>query len=149
MNAKRRNNAELLNHSRKVGQRICEELRTKQHNSIRNKILSAGCAGLWQGMKMAMDRPLGSIPNKMENGETLVIGEEAVAHEFASFFRRKVEDIVETCQIESTINNGQHVINEGNQNFFTEMLVETTMEKLKEKNSFGFYNVPQRILKES
>ena len=147
-NAKRRNNAELLNRSRRVGQRIREELRTKQRSSIRNKILNGGSAGLWQGMKMAMDRPRDAVPNKMENGETLVIGEEAVAHEFASFFKKKVEDIVETCQIESIINNGQRVVNEGNQNFFTEILVKTTMENLKEKNSFGFDNVPQRILRD-
>jgi len=91
-NEKQRYNAELLNCSRRVGQRIREELRTKQHNNICNKILNGGSAGLWQGMKMAMDTPQDSIPNKMENGETLVIGEEAVAHEFASFFRRKFED---------------------------------------------------------
>jgi len=90
-NAKQRNNAELLNCSRKMGQRIREELRTKQHNSISSKILNGGSAGLWQGMKMAMDRPQDSIPNKMENGETLVIGEEAVAHEFASFFKKKLK----------------------------------------------------------
>jgi hypothetical protein len=59
-------------------------------NNIRNKILNGGSAGLWQGMKMAMDRPQDSIPYKMANGETLVVGEEAVAHEFASYFRRKV-----------------------------------------------------------
>ncbi len=147
-NAKRRNNAELLNRRRKVGRRIREELWTKQHNSIRNKILYGGSAGLWQGMKMAMDRPQDSIPNKMENGETLVIGEEAVAHEFASFFKKKVEDIVETCQIENVNNNGQRVINKGNENFFTETLVKTTMENLKEKNSFGFDNVPQQILRD-
>ncbi len=58
---------------------------------------------------MAMDQPLDTIPRKMTDGETLVNGEEGVSYTFASFFRRKVEDIVETCKIEIVINNREHV----------------------------------------
>jgi len=55
---------------------------------------------------------------------------------------------VKTCKIESIINNGERVITHGNQNFFTKMLVNSTMDNLKEKNSFGFHNLPQQILKD-
>ncbi len=80
----------------------------KKHNYIWNKILKGGTTGLLQGIQMAMDRPPDSIPSKMMDGENLVNGEEAaVANTFVSFFRRKVEDLVETCKIESIINNGE------------------------------------------
>ena len=147
-NARRRNNPELFSRCKKLGRKIRGEIRKKECNKIRAKILDGGQSGLWQGLKMAMDSPHECIPKTMTDGRESFVGEDAVAQAFANFFQKKVEGIVESSEIDINIYNGERVIVDVNKNFFTKELVQSVMEDLKEKNSYGFDNIPQRILKE-
>ncbi len=64
------------------------------------------------------------------------------------FFEKKITQITSECKIEPDIYNGGRVVVAEEQNIFTIELVSRIMDQTKTKSSYGFDNIPMRILKE-
>ncbi len=148
-NAKRRGSAELYQRCKKIEKDIRIRLQKRETNHVRNIILKGGNQGLWKGVQVAQDRPHDRIPLKMEHHE----GIEATtrpeqAQLFAAVFREKITQITSECKIEPDIYNGGRVVEAEEQNIFTIELVSRIMDQTKTKSSYGFDNIPMRILKE-
>ena len=65
---------------------------------------------------------------------------------FASYFKNKVENITNECQIDDNVYNGTRLMNVGNENFMSEINLKRCLMGLKIKNCEGVDRIPLRIL---
>jgi hypothetical protein len=77
-----------------------------------------------------------------ETDEDLVQG-------FADFFRQKVEKITESTTIDGNVFNGSKKTETASENFFTEEKVSAVMKNLKDKSSYGYDNIPVKVLRDA
>ncbi len=70
-------------------------------------------------------------------------------HGFADFFRQKVEKITESTTIDGNVFNGSTKTETASENFFTEEKVSAVMKNLKDKSSYGYDNIPVKVLRDA
>ena len=132
-NAKKRNNVRLLHRCKKLDKKIrrlsCESLTAR----VRAKVECGGQQGLWQGVRLANDQKMSSIPDQMEVNGNLLTTSQQKADAFAVFFEEKIVNITSTVMIDPQINNGDKLITSTSKNFFSYENVRKEMEILKDK----------------
>ena len=127
-------NVEIRHHFQKI-----------KTDSIRRKILPGDSKSLWDAVKVAKDINVQQIPSAMyRNG--ILIEPQNLPDEFASFFKDKVQNVVNNLVIDDNVYNGTRKINAENEDFMTENDVLIVMENLKTKNCEGHDRLPLRIL---
>ncbi len=89
------------------------------------------------------------IPVKMQYNDQELETDEDLAQGFADFFRQKVETITESTTIEQDVFNGEEKVNVDSVDFFTEEKVFEVMKNLKDKSSYGFDNIPVKVLRDA
>jgi hypothetical protein len=132
-----------------MDQKIRKEEQKNNRKKVRNKILQGGNKGLWDGVKMAQNKPQNQIPEKMVYNNQELETDESLAQGFADFFKQKVENIIRGTAINPNVFNGTSKTNSVSENFFTEEKVLTVMKNLKEKSSYGSDNIPVRVLRDA
>ena len=147
-NARQRKSANLFMRCRRMDQKIRKEEQKDNKKKIRNKILQGGQKGLWDAVKQAQNKPQTQIPREMSCGNESFKQDEDLAQGFADFFNKKVEDIVKSTEVDPKVYNGTRKVNVSSENFFTEEKVLNAMENLKNKSSYGFDNIPVKILRD-
>ena len=75
--------------------------------------------------------------------------DEELAQGFADFFRQKVKTVTESTTIEPDVFNGEEKVNVDSVDFFTEEKVFEVMNNLKDKSSYGFDNIPVKVLRDA
>jgi hypothetical protein len=100
---------------------------------------------LWDVVKIAKDANVSKLPKVMYNNG-IAIQEVDLPHTFASFFRRKIKDIVDEVRIDDQVYNGGQKGKSPVRMFFDPVSVKEVMMLLKIKNSEGFDRIPQRII---
>jgi hypothetical protein len=148
-NARRRESTRLFKRCKKMDQKIRKEEQKNNRKKVRNKILQGGNKGLWDGVKMAQNKPQNQIPEKMVYNNQELETDESLAQVFADFFKQKVENIIRGTAINPNVFNGTSKTNSVSENFFTEEKVLTVMKNLKEKSSYGSDNIPVRVLRDA
>jgi exonuclease III len=148
-NARRRESTRLFERCKKMDQKIRKEEQKNNRKKVRNKILQGGNKGLWDGVKMAQNKPQNQIPEKMVYNNQELETDESLAQGFADFFKQKVENIIRGTAINPNVFNGTSKTNSVSENFFTEEKVLTVMKNLKEKSSYGSDNIPVRVLRDA
>jgi endonuclease/exonuclease/phosphatase family metal-dependent hydrolase len=148
-NARRKGSTRLFERCKKMDQKIRKEEQKSNRKKIRNKIHQGGHKGLWDGVKMAQNKPQNQIPKKMEYNNQELETDERLAQGFADFFKQKVENITKGTAINPNVFNGTAKTNADSENFFTEENVSNVMKNLKEKSSYGLDNIPVRVLRDA
>jgi uncharacterized protein YkuJ len=148
-NARRRESTKLFERCKKMDLKIRKGEQRSYKKKIRNKILQGGQKGLWDGVKMAQSKPQNQIPVKMQYNDQELETDEELAQGFADFFRQKVETITESTTIEPDVFNGEEKVNVDSVDFFTEEKVFEVMNNLKDKSSYGFDNIPVKVLRDA
>jgi hypothetical protein len=147
-NAKRRGSAELYERGRALERKIRGLIASSTTNKIRNQVLTGGNHGLWKGIRMAQDKPIERIPTEMTSGGVAITTRIEQAQVFATVFQDKIKNIVAECEVKEDVYNGQTRTEAGNENVFSQDLVEDIMTNLKTKNSYGYDNIPMRVLRD-
>jgi hypothetical protein len=147
-NAKKRNNARLLRRCKKLDKKIRRLSSESLSSRVRSKVERGGQQGLWQGVRLAHDQKMSSIPDKMEANGNLLTTPQQKADAFATFFKEKIVNITSTVTIDPQINNGDRLIASTSNNFFSYEKVKKELETLRDKPSYGFDNVPVKLLKD-
>ena len=147
-NAKRRGSAELYERGRALERKIRGLIASSTTNKIRNQVLTGGNHGLWKGIRMAQDKPIERIPTEMTSGGVAITTRIEQAQVFATVFQDKIKNIVAECEVKEDVYNGQIRTEAGNENVFSQDLVEDIMTNLKAKNSYGYDNIPMRVLRD-
>jgi len=94
---------------------------------------------------MAQDKPIKRIPTEMTLGEEAITTRVKQAQIFATVFQDKIKDIVSECEVKE---DGQTRTEAEDENVFSQDLMEEIMTNLKTKNSYGYDNIPMRVLKD-
>ena len=97
---------------------------------------------------MAQDKPIERIPTEMTSGGVTITTRVEQAQIFATVFQDKIKNIVAECEVKEDVYNGQTRTEAGNENVFSQDLVEDIMTNLKTKNSYGYDNIPMRVLRD-
>ena len=104
---------------------------------VRAKVEHGGLQGLWQGVRVAHDQKMSSIPDQMEaNGNLLTIPQQK-ADAFGTFFEEKIVNITSRVMIDPQINNGDRIITSTSKNFFSFENVRKELEMLRDKPSYA------------
>ena len=127
---------------------IRKEEKKNGKKQIRNTVLRGGQKGLWDAVKQAQNKPRTQTPKEMTWGNVNFNRDEDLAQGFAEFFNKKVEDIVSSTEINLAVFNGSNKVTANCENFFTAESVLKAMLDMKSKSSYGFDNIPVRILKD-
>jgi hypothetical protein len=147
-NAKRRGSQNLYERSKHVERKIKNQIIKSETDKIRSQVLVGGSQGLWKGVRMAQDRPIERIPTEMILEEQTVNSRTEQAQAFAKIFQDKIRDITNECAIEDEIYNGQRRVEAEDEDIFTLEHVRNILSEIKPKNSYGYDNIPMRILKD-
>jgi hypothetical protein len=148
INARRRNSAELLKKSQKLGKEIKRNKELARRAKIRQKVLSGGQAGLWKGLNLALDKVTGQIPNEIHWDNVTVTKSCDKAQVFADFFQAKTKSMVEQNSIQGDVDNGKRVVETEEANYVTLNNTMEVMKNLQLKNCYGCDRIPLRILKD-
>jgi hypothetical protein len=111
-------------------------------------VLEGGAQGLWQGYKLAEDRPRESLPSSMFCSTNEFSSDASKAQAFANFFTDKVKKITTETGVKPDIDNGPQMVQCESMNFFTTENVTKAMCGLKNKRCYGYDNIPVTILKD-
>ena len=147
-NARRRNNARLFERCSEMDRKIRKEEQKNGKKRIRNTVLRGGQKGLWDAVKQAQNKPRAQTPKEMTWGTVNFNKDEDLAQGFAEFFNKKVEDIISSTEIDLEVFNGSKKVTANCENIFTVEKVLKAMQDMKSKSSYGFDNIPARILKD-
>jgi hypothetical protein len=112
---------------------------------VRQSIVAGNTSSLWRAVKIANDVNISSLPGVMFRANE-EIKSDKLAETFASYFDKKVKDIVDSVSIDESVFNGNKRINAENNFFMNKNDVYECLKSLKCKNSEGFDRIPQRIL---
>ncbi len=88
----------------------------------------------------------------MERNTEMFLEEETIntrkkqAQVYAKVFQDKIKDIVTECKIQEEVYNGHLCAKAEEENVFLLGLDEEIMKNIKPKNSYGYDNIPMRIL---
>ena len=142
----KRNKSTLIKTNIKV---LDKEIRAHFNMSkIKNvrKEITPGCTqSLWRAVKIARDVHVSNLPNKMFVG-----GEEVpktkLSEEFATYFDKKIKNILSTVSIEENVYNGRQLLITEEKMFMDENSIRECLLSLKPKNSEGYDRIPQRVL---
>ena len=147
-NAKRRKSAHLFVRCRKLKDKIKRIEASVRKTRIRNAILKGGQQGLWQGYKIAEDKPRDTFPATLVHGNYAYQSDPEKAQAFADFFREKVTNITTQARKDPSVSNGPIQPQVADKNFFNIENVTEAMSLLKDKSCFGFDNIPVKVLKD-
>jgi len=147
-NAKRRQNIDLFVRCKLLSKRIREVKSNSKRKKIRRMILEGGAQGLWQGYKLAEDKPRESLPSSMFCSTNEFSSDASKAQAFANFFTDKVKKITTETGVKPDIDNGPQRVQCESMNFFTTENVTKAMCGLKNKRCYGYDNIPVTILKD-
>ena len=147
-NAKRRLSAHLYVRCRKLKDKIKRIEASVRRTKIRNAVLKGGQKGLWQGYKIAEDKPRETFPATLIHGDIEYQSDYEKAQVFADFFREKVTNITSNARRDPTVTDGPVQPQVADENFFTIENVTETMHLLKDKSCYGFDNIPVKVLKD-
>ncbi len=147
-NAKKRNNIRLLHRCKKLDKKIRRLTRESLSRRVRAKVEHGGQQGLWQGVRVAHSQKMNSIPDQMEENGNLLTTPQQKADAFATFFEDKISNITSSVMIDPQTNNGETLITTTPKNFFSYENVRRELEMLRDKPSYGFDNVPVKLLKD-
>ena len=147
-NAKRRQNIDLFVRCKLLSKRIREVKSNSKRKKIRRMILEGGAQGLWQGYKLAEDKPRESLPSSMFCSTNEFSSDASKAQAFANFFTDKVKKITTETGVNPDIDNGPQRVQCESMNFFTTENVTKAMCGLKNKRCYGYDNIPVTILKD-
>ena len=147
-NAKKRNNARLLHRCKKLDKKIRRLTRESLSARVRAKVEHGGQQGLWQGVRVAQNQKINSIPDQIEVNSHLLTTPQQKADAFATFFEEKIANITSSVLIDSQTNEGETVVTSTTKNFFSYENVRKELELLRDKPSYGFDNIPVKLLKD-
>jgi hypothetical protein len=148
-NARRRGCTRLFKRCKKMDLKIRKEEQKIRRKKIRNKLHHGGQKGFWAAVKMAQNKPENQIPEKMIYNNQHYETDEDLVQGFADFFRQKVEKITESTTIDGNVFNGSTKTETASENFFTEEKVSAVMKNLKDKSSYGYDNIPVKVLRDA
>jgi hypothetical protein len=148
INAKRRRSCALFERCRVLSKKIRKVEKDSRKKKIRDTILSGGPQGLWQGYRLAENKPRTSLPATLLNDNLEFTNDATKAQAFADFFRKKVETITSQTGIDPNVYNGHQQHRTPDENFFTLSNVFSTMSNLKDKRCYGFDNIPVKVLRD-
>ena len=114
-------------------------------NNVQRSIIPGNSKSLWQAVKISKDMNTNEIPKVMYK-DGILIKQENIPDAFANFFKDKVQNIVNTTEIDPDVYNGKRKLNTPNKNFMTKEEVFLAIKSLKTKNCEGYDRLPQRIL---
>jgi len=147
-NAKRRGSAELYERGRALERKIRGLITSSTTNKIRNQVLTGGNQGPWKGIRMTQDKPIERIPPEIILGEEAKTTRVRQAQMFAKVFQDKIKDVVKECEVKEDVYNGRARTEAEDECVFSPDLVKEIMANLKTKNSYGYDNIPMRVLKD-
>ena len=147
-NARRRKSANLFLRCKQMDRKIRSEEQKISNKRIRNTILKGGQKGLWDGVKLAQNKPYSQIPREMSCGEESFEKDEEIAQGFADYFINKVNNIANSAGVRESVFNGSKKVDVASENSFTEENVLRAMKNLKNKSSYGFDNIPVKVLRD-
>ena len=148
INARRRNSANLLKRSQKLGKEIKRIKEISRQAKIRQKILSGGQAGLWKGLHLALDKVVDQIPNEIQWGNKTITKSSEKAQAFADFFHAKTRNMIEENKVQDDVDNGEKVMDAEEANYVALDKTIEIMKNLQQKNSYGCDRIPLRILRD-
>jgi hypothetical protein len=148
INARRRNSADLLRRSQKLGKEIKRIKEMSRQEKIRQKILSGGQAGLWKGLHLALDKAVEQIPNEIRWDNKTIMKSSEKAQAFADFFCAKTKSLVEENSVQDDVENGEKVVDAEETNYVTLGRTVEIMKNLQQKNCYGCDRIPLRILRD-
>ena len=126
-----------------------KKIRSFFHSSklknVRRSIIPGNSGSLWKAVKIANDVNHDQLPEIMSINN-LEVKKSDRSDVFASFFDKKIRDIIDTVSVNEGVYNGTRKVNSENKFFMSREDVLECMLSLKCKNSEGFDRIPQRIL---
>jgi len=147
-NAQRRNSESLLTKCKLMDKKIRLMENRDRKSKVRAKMKPGDQRSLWEAVKLAQSKEDSSLPLVMNLAEKSAKTNSGKANLFAEHFQNKVQTIVEEVQISNRVYNGARKITEPADSFVNQDLVTKIMSNLKEKSSYGFDNIPMRVLKD-
>ena len=147
-NAKRRNSSRLIIKCRKMDKRIrfLDEKHRKQ--KIRSNIKAGDQKSLWDAVRMSQDKAGTAIPRIINHDGKTAENDQSKSDLFAEYFSAKVEKISSECAVADDVYNGEQKETSENVPFFVLENVIRIMKKLKDKKSYGFDNIPVKVLRD-
>ena len=100
---------------------------------------------LWDAVKIAKDLNIEPIPTNIY-GEGELLTHADMPDHFASFFNKKVIDIMSAMVIDNEIYNGEKKVESSDLMFMDKGAIKECILSLKVKNSKGYDRIPQRVL---
>jgi hypothetical protein len=148
LNVKRRGlQPRAFTECKRLDKKIRKTTTGEKRRRIREKIKNNPGSGLWEAYKLAKDEPISKMPQYIQEEETVLKTPEEKAGGFARFFRKKVNEIVESNFIKDDIYNGERLNQAQDKNFFTMENVRKVINELKPKSCYGFDKIPLKIIK--
>ena len=147
-NAQRRNSESLLTKCKLMDKKIRLMENRDRKSKVRAKMKPGDQRSLWEAVKLAQLKEDSSLPLVMNLAEKSAKTNSGKANLFAEHFQNKVQTIVEEVRISNGVYNGARKITEPADSFVNQDLVTKIMSNLKEKSSYGFDNIPMRVLKD-
>ena len=143
--AKKTKNLILMRRSRRMEKLLRREIVNIKTTKIRAEA-NLGPKNLWKAVKIAIDKPITTIPDLNHEGRR-ISNDKDKAEAFATFFNKKVKDIVEQVQIDDSVYNGERkIFGLYEEDWISEERVMDILANLEPKRCCGYDRVPLMFL---
>ena len=144
--AKKTNSAELFKKSKSISKLILKKLKREKIGAIKSKMDKETAKSLWECVKISVDLPAKTIPDKMIFRDIPFETDSSKANAFACIFNDKIEQIVNETKIDTDVYNGTSILRAFDYDFMTFENLSEVFKTLKPSKSYGYDLIPMNFI---